>query len=257
MNQYFLDRTEDVRASLKGTGVGLPVHLHDQALFDAAGTMKRRVESGKKQTHVKAKVFARFEGAERQGRRGEAEVKRWVGEAAREALAVGPSALAVTDLSDMRGRTKSRKLSPIVSRRMRSSLRERLKVRSEAGGSRLETVSAAYTRQTCPDSSRGPVHQDKRHGDRFQCPRLGHAGDADVIAFLNIAARIEDPDIHLWTPRGLCGKPHAEVPSTLGRGFGSDRSRQDSSGCTYPMMASRVGPCVSTESEKYNESLDV
>ncbi len=65
MIRYFLDRNEDVRAALKGIGVGAPVHLHDQALFDIIETMKRYVESGGKQTHVKAKVRTRFGRAER------------------------------------------------------------------------------------------------------------------------------------------------------------------------------------------------
>lgn len=136
-----------------------------------------------------------------QRRRGEAEVERRVGEAVRRALSPSPAALAIEDLSHMRGRTKSRKLSRIVSRWMRSALRERLEFRSEAGGSRLETVNAAYTSQTCPNPACGYVHKDNRHGDRFQCLMCGHGGDADVIAAQNIAARIDDPDIHLWTPK--------------------------------------------------------
>lgn len=137
----------------------------------------------------------------RRRQKGEAEVKRRVGEVVREALADAPSVVVVEDLSHMRGRTKSRKLSRIVSRWMRSSLRERLEFRTEAGGSRLVTLSAAYTSQTCPDPTCGFVHKDNRHGDRFQCLQCGYAGDADVIAALNIAARMDDPDIHVWTPK--------------------------------------------------------
>lgn len=58
--------------------------------------------------------------------RGQAEVKRRVGEAVRGALASGPAVVAVEDLSHLRGRTKSRKLFRIVSRWMRSALRARL-----------------------------------------------------------------------------------------------------------------------------------
>lgn len=100
----------------------------------------------------------------------------------------------------MRGGPRSRKLFRVVSRWMRSALRERLEFRCEAGGSRLETVNAAYTNQTCPDPACGYVGQDNRHADRFWCLRCGHAGEADVIASWNIAARVDNPDIRLWTP---------------------------------------------------------
>lgn len=134
-------------------------------------------------------------------RAGEAEVKRLVGEAVRGALVSAPRVIAVEDLSHMPGRTRSHKLSRIVSRWMRSALRERLEFGSEAGGSRLVTVNAAYTSQTCPHPACGYVHRENRHGDRFQCLQCGYGGDADVIASQNIAARVDDPDIHLWTPK--------------------------------------------------------
>ena len=155
--------------------------------------------------NAKARRIRRFNlgrrSLEGQRRRGEAEVKRRVGEAVGRALASRPAVVAVEDLSHMRGRTKSRQLSRIVSRWMRSALRERLEFRSAAGGSRLETVHAAYTSQTCPDPACGYVHKDNRHGDRFQCLWCGYGGDADVIASWNIAARVDDPDIRLWTPK--------------------------------------------------------
>ena len=82
--------------------------------------------------------------------RGQAEVKRWISEATREALRARPDQLVMEDLSRMRGRTKSRNLSRAVSRWMRSNLKERAEFLSQAGGSRLETVNAAYTSQECP-----------------------------------------------------------------------------------------------------------
>ncbi len=103
-------------------------------------------------------------------RRGEAEVEWRGGETVREALVGGPSAPAVKDLSHMRSRTKSRKLSGIV-----------------PAGCALHSASV--------------WSHDNHHGDRFQCLCLRHAGDADVIASLTIAARMDGPDIHLWTPK--------------------------------------------------------
>ncbi len=65
-----------------------------------------------------------------------------VGYAVRQAVQTRPSAVVMEDLTHLRGRTKSRKLSRIVSRWARATLRERLEFRTEAGGSRLETVNA-------------------------------------------------------------------------------------------------------------------
>jgi len=132
--------------------------------------------------------------------RGEAAVKTVVGQAVRQALRGRPAAVAMEDLGHLRGRTKSRKLSRIVARWMRSVLHERLGFRSQAGGSRLETVNAAYTSQTCPVPTCGFVHKDNRHGDRFHCLQRGWDGDADVVAAMNLLARMGDPEIHRWTP---------------------------------------------------------
>lgn len=132
--------------------------------------------------------------------RGEAAIKMVVGQAVRQALRDRPAVVAVEDLSHLRGRTKSRKLSRIVSRWARSALRERLEFRSRAGGSRLETVNAAYTSQACPDPTCGFVHKENRHGDRFHCRTCGWDGDADVVAATNLLARVGDPEIRRWTP---------------------------------------------------------
>jgi putative transposase len=176
----------------------------------AQGRVRNRLQSLAKKAEAKGdrakarRIRRRNLGAGKlQHRRGkgEAEVKRRVGEAVRNVLASRPSVVVVEDLSHMRGRTKSRKLSRMVSRWMRSALRERLEFRTQAGRSRLETVNAAYTSQTCPHPACGYVHKDNRHGDRFQCLACGYAGDADVIAAMNIAARWNDPEIQPWTPK--------------------------------------------------------
>ena len=98
--------------------------------------------------------------------RGHAEVKRRISEAMREVLRSRPTGLVMEDLRRMRGRTKSRHLSRVVSRWIRSTLKG-AEFLSQAGGSRLETVNAAYTSQECPQC--GDVHQDNRQGDRFHC----------------------------------------------------------------------------------------
>ena len=132
--------------------------------------------------------------------RGEAAVKTVVGQAVRQALRSRPAVVVVEDLSRLRGRTRSRKLSRIVSRWARSALRERVEFRVQAGGPRLETVNAAYTSQASPDPSCGYVHRDSRHGGRFHCLRCGRDGDADVVAASNVLARADDPEIRRCTP---------------------------------------------------------
>ena len=131
----------------------------------------------------------------------EAAIRTIVGEAVRQALATSPAVVVVEDLTHMRGRTKNRKLSRLVSRWARSALKDRLEFRTEAGGSRLETVNAAYTSQTCPNPTCGSVHQDNRHGDRFHCLQCGWDGGADVVAGMNLLQRWDDPEIRLWTPK--------------------------------------------------------
>lgn len=132
--------------------------------------------------------------------RGEAAVETVVGQAVRQARRSHPAVAAVEDRSHLRGRTRSRRLSRIVSRWARSALRERLEFRSRAGSSRLETVNAAYTRQRCPDPTCGYVHKENRHGDKFHGSRCGRAGDADVVAATNPLARVDDAEVHGWTP---------------------------------------------------------
>ena len=127
--------------------------------------------------------------------RGEAAVKTVVGQAVRQVLRSRPAVVAVEDLTHLRGRTKSRKRSRIVSRWARTALRERLEFRTRVGCSRLETVHAAYTSQACPDPACGFVHRDNRHGDKFHCLRCGWDGDADVVAAMNPLARVGDAEI--------------------------------------------------------------
>ena len=136
-------------------------------------------------------------------RRGQAEVKRWISEATRKVLRSQPDRLVMEDLSRMRGRTKSRNLSRVVSRWMRSSLKERTAFLSQAGGSRLETVNAAYTSQECPQC--GSVHKDNRQGDRFHCRNCHYTAHADTVGAMNVEHRSTNPElrerIQVFTPK--------------------------------------------------------
>lgn len=128
---------------------------------------------------------------------GAAAVKGKVGEAVRQALRAKPATVVMENLTHMRGRTKSRKLSRTVSRWARFALRERLEFRTQAGCSRLETVNAAYTSQTCPNPTCGYFHKDNRHGDKFHCLECGWDRHADVVAAMNLLSRLDDPETTL------------------------------------------------------------
>ena len=168
-------------------------------LFQIAQKAEARGDAGKASRIRRQNLGRRKQRVKRA--RGEAAVKTMVGQAVREALRIRPALVAVEDLSHLRGRTRSRRLSRVVSRWARSALTERLEFRTAAGCSRLETVNAAYTSQACPNPACGYVHRDNRHGDRFHCLQCGWDGDADVVAGMNLKARVDDPDIPLWTPK--------------------------------------------------------
>ncbi len=69
---HHLDAPCTFRASIQGERLpGVPVHLQDQALFDAVDAMRRHIQSAITNTHVKVKVFTRFDGAKRHSVRAE------------------------------------------------------------------------------------------------------------------------------------------------------------------------------------------
>ena len=61
-----LDHPRTFRAAAKRERLdGVPAHIQDQAMFEVVHTMRRCVQSAVANTHVKAKVFARFGAAKR------------------------------------------------------------------------------------------------------------------------------------------------------------------------------------------------
>jgi len=125
--------------------------------------------------------------------KGQAEIQRYISEAFRKVLYGRPQGVVVEDMSGMRGRTKSRKLSRKVSRWMRAILKERTEFLANAGGSRVETVNPAYTSQECPQC--GFVHQGNRKGDRFQCLHCHFTAHADTVGAMNVERRHTDSDL--------------------------------------------------------------
>ena len=123
-----------------------------------------------------------------------------------------PKSLIIEDLSHLRGKAKSKKISRMCSSWARNENEERMTVHAYLGGSEVKTVNAAYTSQTCPDPNCGYVEAQNRDGDRFHC-RNPHwecnwQGDADHVAAMNLKTRINDCEIHRFTP-------HMEVKKIL------------------------------------------
>jgi hypothetical protein len=116
------------------------------------------------------------------------------------------------DLSHLRGKAKSKKISRVCASWARAENEERMAVHAYLGGSEVKTANAAYTSQTCPDPDCGYVLRDNRNGDRFHCRNpyfdCNWQGDADQVAAMNLKSRVDDPLIHRYTP-------HAEVKKIL------------------------------------------
>jgi len=133
-----------------------------------------------------------------------------------------PRRVVAEDLSHLRGKAKSKKLSRICSTWMRSENEGRMVVHASIGGVDAETVNAAYTSQTCPDPTCGYVSSDNRQGDAFHCRNpyweCNWQGDADHVAATNLKSRLTDRKISVYTP-------HTEVKMILDERF---RRRKES-----------------------------
>ena len=128
--------------------------------------------------------------------------------------------LGVSPMTLRRWEKEARK----VSRGMRQSLGERLAFKTQAGGSCLEVVNAAYTSQTCPAC--GWVDRENRHGDWFRCVRCHFTAPADQVGAVNVKRRHIDPElrerIRPFTPKEqvkailleICTRSQARTPVT-------------------------------------------
>lgn len=105
----------------------------------------------------------------------------------------------VTEKLDIRGRAPSKEISRRVSMWHRGTLKERVEFKGSVAGCDRKQVNPAYTSQVCP--SCGYLNKANRNGNRFQCKKCEHAGHADVIAAINQKARMNDPQITVYTPK--------------------------------------------------------
>lgn len=109
-----------------------------------------------------------------------------------------PALLGHENLRGLQGKFRSKRLSRIVSTWTRGVAKKRLEFKASAAGCRREQVNSAYSSQMCPRC--GFVHHKNRQGDRFQCQFCGYGGDSDRVAAMNLLDRVDDPEIHYWTP---------------------------------------------------------
>ncbi|MBO0722216.1 MAG: transposase [Blastocatellia bacterium] len=126
-------------------------------------------------------------------------IENQINRATTEALKKRQPKVVVTEKLNIRGPAKSKEISRRVSYWHRRALKERIEFKASAAGCRREQVNPAYTSQVCP--SCGYLDKANRQGDRFQCRKCRHAGHADVIAAINLKARMNDREITLWTPK--------------------------------------------------------
>ena len=132
--------------------------------------------------------------------RQQTDMERQFNTAVNEMVEKRSPSVVIDERLDIRGKAKSKKMSRRVSLWMRSIQKERMEFKALAKGFRRQQVNPAYTSQMC--SVCGDVNSKNRTGDRFQCLHCGHGDDADRVAAHNLKARMFDPEIHLYTPKG-------------------------------------------------------
>lgn len=112
-----------------------------------------------------------------------------------------PKVVAYEDLSHLRGKAKSKGLSRKISMWQRGILRERMEFKFSVHSVKDPgPVNAAYSSQTCPAC--GWLDPQNRSGETFRCRECGFTADADHVAALHMRARLGDPEITRYTPKG-------------------------------------------------------
>ena len=110
-----------------------------------------------------------------------------------------PCKIIYENLSRMKGKSRGKRFSRLISFWIISIIKERLDFKVSQRCSLLKRVNPAYSSQICFHC--GWVHSNNRHGDKFKCLFCGHGAESDWMAALEILRRENDPDIFLWTPK--------------------------------------------------------
>jgi IS605 OrfB family transposase len=178
-----------------GANFGSIIQMMDDDLTEKGKRRNKiRARAEKSNKEKRCRVHKHNLGTKKQTqkrRRTQATIAREINQSIQEVMSTRPTLVVVEDLSGMRGRTKSKKLSRQVSLWMRAILKDRLLFKVQAGGSCLQAVLSAYTSQEC--SSCGYTHSDNRKGDHFRCLWCGMVDTADGNAAKVIVKRALDP----------------------------------------------------------------
>ncbi len=109
-----------------------------------------------------------------------------------------PSVVITEELSGAfkynKGKTWNRRLSSWA----RGTVQDRTSFKVLACGACHEIVNPAYGSQNCPNC--WFVDEKNRSGDRFKCLQCKYEGHADWISTINYLHRLQDSEIHLYTP---------------------------------------------------------
>lgn len=169
-------------------------------------TMKARNKSHalrKKSSKSKAKRIKKFNlGKIKLNKRklkAQKRIQQQISQAISQVVKTQKPTTIVTERLDIRGKSKSKGMSRLVSYWMRGSLKERLSYLALVKGFHHEQVNPAYTSQMCPTC--GFIDKKNRAGDTFQCLNCGHRDHADRVAAINLGARFFDNEIKVYTPK--------------------------------------------------------
>ena len=164
--------------------------------------VKKYKEKGKKR---KAKKIVKYNlGKKKQNAKNSKqrkELTRQVNESFNQVLRQKePKKVVHEDISHMRGKAKSKRMSRLVSAWIRGIIRERMEFKlMSQGGSLLQAVNCSHSSRVCPNC--GWIARDNRKGDKFKCQFCGHTAESDYTAALEILRREKDSEIRLWTHR--------------------------------------------------------
>jgi IS605 OrfB family transposase len=125
-------------------------------------------------------------------------LKSLINRALNEFFKTGITQVAVEKLSVFLKSKFSKEWNRRLSSWLRSYIKERLIFKAQKFNVELIEINPAYTSQTCPEC--GFVDSKNRSGDKFKCLHCGFSDDADRVGAVNIARRVSDKEISLYTP---------------------------------------------------------
>ena len=194
----------DTQETQYGTGFGEII----SAYSDQQNTKDRRrnkLRSLSKNTHSSAKACRirrnnlRQAKTERRRQRQQTTVVRVINTALNTFLRTRkPSVVGTEELSGVFKYNKGKICNRHLTSWVRGTIQDRTSFKVLACGACHKTVNPAYGSQLCP--SCWFVDNKNRSGDRFKCLQCKYEGHADWVSTINYLHRLQDSEIHLYTP---------------------------------------------------------